>query len=227
MIKPTSDNKPKFGALFDMDGVLIDTETSYTQFYEALEKIYPTGVDRFPYIIKGTTLDNILKTYFPEPEVAADVVRRLHEFEADMEYRIYPGVYRLLDILKTNGFATAIVTSSDSQKMTCLNRKQPDFLEHFDAVITAADVTRSKPDPQGYLLAAERIGVPIEQCFVFEDSLSGMAAGMASGATVVSVATTVKPELIIGKGHCMVDAVADVTVEMLSEVKKRHLSQLK
>ncbi len=224
MTQLSHDIRPKFGALFDMDGVLIDTESSYTKFYEELERVHPTGVERFPYIIKGTTLDNILKTYFPDQAVASDVVSRLHEFESKMDYKVYPGVDRLLDALKINGFATAIVTSSDSQKMSYLKQRQPRFLERFDAVITAADVTRSKPDPQGYLLAANRVGVPIEQCFVFEDSLSGMAAGMASGATVVSVATTVSRELLAGKGHCIVDTVADVTVEELLDVKKRHLS---
>lgn len=219
MTDMTSPTESAWGALFDLDGVLVDTETSYTRFYEELDRIYPTGVDRFPYVIKGTTLDNILKTYFPDPVVAADVVRRLHEYESTMDYAIYDGVFELLDSLEANGFATAVVTSSDAQKMSYLQRRHPGFLNRFSTVVTAADVTRSKPDPQGYLLAAERIAVPIERCFVFEDSLSGMAAGMAAGATVVSLATTLPAEKLQGKGHCLVSSLAELSVDKLLKLK--------
>lgn len=221
-MKDIADDDIQWGALFDLDGVLIDTETSYTEFYKELDKIYPTGVERFPYVIKGTTLDNILKTYFPDPDVAADVVRRLHEYEATMDYAIYDGVCELLDELAGNGFATAVVTSSDAQKMSYLQRRHPGFLDRFTTVVTAADVTRSKPDPQGYLLAAERIAVPIERCFVFEDSLSGMAAGMASGATVISLATTLPTEALSGKGHYISTSIADLTVQKLFEIRRAH-----
>ena len=213
----------RWGALFDLDGVLIDTETSYTEFYKELERIYPTGVERFPYVIKGTTLDNILKTYFPDPDVAVDVVRRLHEYEATMDYTVYDGVFELLDELADNGFATAVVTSSDAQKMSYLQRRHPGFLNRFTTVVTAADVTRSKPDPQGYLLAAERIAIPIERCFVFEDSLSGMAAGMAAGATVISLATTLPAEALSGRGHYIFSSISDLTDRELLEIKQSHL----
>ena len=59
----------EIGVLFDLDGVLVDTETSYTGFYESLDRIYPTGVEKFPYVIKGTTLDSILSKYFPDKEI--------------------------------------------------------------------------------------------------------------------------------------------------------------
>lgn len=117
-----------FGALFDLDGVLVDTETSYTSFYEDLDKIYPTGIDNFAYAIKGTTLNSILSNYFQTQEVREDVVRRLHEYEANMAYPIYPGVLSLLDDLERNNIPAAIVTSSDQSKMNCLKKTTSLFL---------------------------------------------------------------------------------------------------
>ncbi|MCM1021450.1 MAG: HAD family phosphatase [Muribaculum sp.] len=207
--------QPKFGFLFDLDGVLVDTETSYTEFYKNLEKVYPTGVENFPFVIKGTTLDNILATYFPDKEVANDVVLRLHQYESEMAYPIYDGVMELLDELSQNNFPSAIVTSSDESKMKSLKYRHPRFLERFTAVVTATDVTKSKPDPQGYLLAAERIGVPIERCFVFEDSLSGMAAGRAAGAKVISMATTLPAEKVVGEGCFVAKSMSELKLAVL------------
>lgn len=210
----------EIGALFDLDGVLVDTETSYTGFYESLDRIYPTGVEKFPYVIKGTTLDSILSKYFPDKEIQTDVVRRLHEHEANMAYPIYAGVLSLLDDLDRFNVPAAIVTSSDQAKMDCLYKRHPNFIKRFAAIITAKDVSRSKPDPEGYLLAAERIGISIDKCFVFEDSLSGLAAGMAAGATVIAVSTTLPAEMLHGKAHCVVDSIGSLSVQKLLDIRK-------
>ena len=193
----------EIGVLFDLDGVLVDTETSYTGFYESLDRIYPTGVEKFPYVIKGTTLDSILSKYFPDKEIQTDV-----------------GVLSLLDDLDRFNVPAAIVTSSDHAKMDCLYKRHPNFIKRFAAIITAKDVSRSKPDPEGYLLAAERIGISIDKCFVFEDSLSGLAAGMAAGATVIAVSTTLPAEMLHGKAHCVVDSIGSLSVQKLLDIRK-------
>lgn len=171
----------KIAALFDLDGVLIDSESIYTVFWNRMNELFPTGIDNFAYVIKGTTLPQILDRYFPDPEVQAELRVYLKKQEAEMVYRIFPGVERFLKALKEKGIPTAIVTSSNDAKMKVLFDSLPGFRDYFDVVVTDTDVTRSKPDPQGYMLAAERLGVPSEHCVVFEDSRAGLEAGRRAG----------------------------------------------
>ena len=76
----------EIGFLFDLDGVLIDSEREYTRIWTDIDKAYPTGIENFALKIKGTTLDNILSTYYPEEEVKKNVKRMLDEEESAMKY---------------------------------------------------------------------------------------------------------------------------------------------
>ena len=100
------------GVLFDLDGVLIDSETLYTEFWSNAEKKYPTGVEDFAYVIKGNNLAKILSTYFPDKEVQADLLRMIDEFERNMQYPIFPGAMELVYSLIQQNIPCAIVTSS-------------------------------------------------------------------------------------------------------------------
>lgn len=203
----------KIAALFDLDGVLIDSESIYTVFWNRMNELFPTGIDNFAYVIKGTTLPQILDRYFPDPEVQAELRVYLKKQEAEMVYRIFPGVERFLKALKEKGIPTAIVTSSNDAKMKVLFDSLPGFRDYFDVVVTDTDVTRSKPDPQGYMLAAERLGVPSEHCVVFEDSRAGLEAGRRAGGKVVAVATTLTHEDIAGCGDIVIDSFEELTPE--------------
>jgi len=182
-------NSATCAALFDLDGVLIDSESVYSRFWTEIDRIYPTGIPDYALHIKGTTLPEILKD-FPDPMVRADILHRISEFQASMSFELFPGVSDFLTALSVAGVPSAIVTSSDSRKMDMLFSQLPDLRRHFSVVIDASQVSRSKPDPQGYLLAAEALGVNPHDCFVFEDSIQGLKAGCAAGATVVALATT-------------------------------------
>lgn len=203
----------KIAALFDLDGVLIDSESIYTVFWNRMNELFPTGIDNFSYVIKGTTLPQILDRYFPDPKVQAELRVYLKKQEAEMVYRIFPSVERFLKALKEKGIPTAIVTSSNDAKMKVLFDSLPGFRDYFDVVVTDTDVTRSKPDPQGYMLAAERLGVPSEYCVVFEDSRAGLEAGRRAGGKVVAVATTLTHEDIAGCGDIVIDSFEELTPE--------------
>lgn len=203
----------KIAALFDLDGVLIDSESIYTVFWNRMNELFPTGIDNFSYVIKGTTLPQILNRYFPDPKVQAELRVYLKKQEAEMVYRIFPGVERFLKALKEKGIPTAIVTSSNDAKMKVLFDSLLGFRDYFDVVVTDTDVTRSKPDPQGYMLAAERLGVPSEHCVVFEDSRAGLEAGRRAGGKVVAVATTLTHEDIAGCGDIVIDSFEELTPE--------------
>lgn len=181
--------------LFDLDGVLIDSEGLYTAFWAETGRIFGVPSPTFAADIKGTTLKSILN-YFPGEELKAKVIQRIHDFEDTMQYQLFPGVEDFLKALKQAGIPTAIVTSSDEVKMACLYSQLPILREMVDVVIDASMVTRSKPDPQGYILAAEKLGCAPENCYVFEDSLQGLDAGRSAGATVIGLATTNSVEAV-------------------------------
>lgn len=177
-------------ALFDLDGVLIDSETLYTEFWEKVGRTHHLPSPTFAYDIKGTTLNDILTTHFPDPDVRMDVDRMLHEFENEIVYPIFPGALEFVDLLRSKGLKTVIVTSSDNKKMAYLFNQHPDFPSHFDAIVTAADVTRSKPDPEPYLIGASKAGANPDECLVFEDSFQGLEAGNRAGCKVIGLSTT-------------------------------------
>lgn len=177
-------------ALFDLDGVLIDSETLYTQFWAEVGRHHNLPSPTFAYDIKGTTLTDILETHFPSPDVRADIDKLLHEFENNVVYPIFPGALEFVDSLRRLGIRTVIVTSSDDRKMDFLYGQHPTFRSHFDAVVTAVDVTHSKPHPEPYLVGARKAGCLPEECVVFEDSYQGLQAGRAAGAYVIGLSTT-------------------------------------
>lgn len=204
------------GALFDLDGVLIDSETLYTKFWDEVGRHHHLPSPTFAYDIKGTTLNDILTTYFPEPEVRRDVDRLLHEFENEIVYPVFPGALEFVEMLRSRGVKTVIVTSSDNKKMDFLFGQHPDFPSHFDAIVTAADVTHSKPHPEPYLRGAEKAGVDVADCIVFEDSFQGIEAGKRAGAKVVAIATTNPAESLEGKADLITDALASLEWEILT-----------
>lgn len=182
--------------LFDLDGVLVDSEREYTRIWQHIDDVYPTGVENFSTKIKGTTLPNILDTYYPDLAIRSKVENLLYEQERKMVYSYCPGARELLDGLRADGVPMALVTSSNDVKMEHLYRDLPEIRDYFDTIIDAHDVTRSKPDPQGYLFGAERLGLDIHRCIVMEDSLQGVKAGRSAGAYVVGVAGTLPADVI-------------------------------
>lgn len=209
------------GVLFDLDGVLIDSERLYSRFYDELGDLYNIEEENFSLAIKGSTIEQILQRYFPSEEASADVVRRINEFEANMEYPVCEGVPELLEELRSRGIPAAIVTSSSDNKMVKLWQQHPSLREYFDTVVTGSDISRSKPDPEGYLLAAKRLGCDAEDCYVFEDSLSGLAAGMAAGCTVIGLTTTLPAERLKGKAHKLIEGFAGFGVDEMLSVRRQ------
>ncbi len=206
------------GILFDLDGVLIDTEGTYTQFWEAVDRHFPTGVEGFAQVIKGSNLHNILHTYFPTEEMRAQVTEMLDNFQRDMQYNYFPGAIELLDELKSNGIACCIVTSSDKRKMESLYSQHPDFPSHFDAIVTGNMVSEPKPSPECFLLGAKMLGIDIKDCVVIEDSINGLKAGMASGAHVIGLYTTCSREAIAPHCHMVAPTIGNLTTQSLINI---------
>ena len=208
----------RWGVLFDLDGVLIDSEREYTRIWERINKEFPTDVPNLAERIKGTTLENILKTYYPDAEIRKKVEKRLLEEEGNMIYAYCPGARELLEDLRSNGVPVALFTSSNDIKMEHLYHDIPGIREYFDVIITGDMVSRSKPDPEGYLRAARELGLSDGRWVVVEDALQGVKAGEASGGKVLGVAGTLPAEVLAP--HCtrVVASLEEVDADLLHKM---------
>lgn len=211
----------KPGFLFDLDGVLIDSEKEYSRIWAQVNSEYPSGVKSLEEVIKGCTLDKILDDHYPDPQVRVKVVERLYELEGKMVYRYTPGAHSLLRELKSRNLPVALVTSSNDVKMAHLDDELPDIRGFFNFIVTADLITKSKPDPEGYLLGASRLGCDPRHCVVFEDSLQGVKAGRNSGAYVVGVAGTLRREILEPYSDIVVDSLEEIDLDKLLNTLKK------
>lgn len=203
------------GFLFDLDGVLIDTESQYDNIWIRINDEFPVGIPNFQKVIKGCTLNKILNDYFPDEKVKAGVTQRLHELENKMEFTYMRGAQKFLNHLHSNNYPMALVTSSDNKKMLKLTDQMPEILEYFDFVVTGDLISNSKPSPDGYLLAASKLGISPEHCVVFEDSLQGVMAGKAAGCLVVGIYGTLEQEVIKPYSDIVVGSLSEVNLDKL------------
>lgn len=198
-------------ALFDMDGVIIDTEPQYSIFWKQTGEKYKVGIANFESVIKGTTMHNILKKYFAH--VSARKIDELLEdhdrFEEQMSFPEIPGSVKFVESLKAKGIKVGLVTSSSETKLIGVN-KEKHFDKLFDTIVSAARVKNGKPNPECYLLAAKELGIEPQNCIVFEDSFAGLEAGNAAGMTTVGVATTHPANSLAGKCNKVINGFASL-----------------
>ena len=184
--------------LFDLDGVVFDTEPQYSVFWGAQCREFHPEHPGLEHEIKGQTLVQIYDAWF-SGELAEKqplITERLNKFEQQMDYIYVPGFEDYVKKLRTQGVKTAVVTSSNRIKMEAVYQRHPEFKGLFDAILTSEDFERSKPDPDCYLKAANRLEVSVQDSVVFEDSFNGLKSGRAAGMYVVGLATTNPAEAI-------------------------------
>ncbi len=185
-------------ALFDLDGVVFDTEPQYSVFWGSQCRLYHPEHPGLEHEIKGSTLQQIYDRWWSGPlETEREAVtKRLDEFEAQMDYIYIKGIETFIADLHRHGVKTAVVTSSNMPKMESVYRKHPEFRTLFDAILTSEDFAESKPSPDCYLRGASRFGASPEECVVLEDSFNGLKSGRSAGMFVVGLATTNSVEAI-------------------------------
>ena len=174
-------------ALFDLDGVVFDTESQYSVFWGMIGREYHPEMPDFALRIKGQTLVQIYDKYFSDDATfahidgyadykseQAKITDRLDEFELNMSFPYIPGFETFLKDVKAHGVKCAVVTSSNLQKMEQVYKHHPEFKTNFDRVLTSEDFAKSKPDPDCYLKGAACFGAKPEECVGLEDSFNGL-----------------------------------------------------
>ena len=213
-------NKEKtIAALFDFDGVVVDTEPQYTLFWDEKGQKYHPEIPNFGHHIKGQTLIQIYKQFFRDPESLQDeITRQLLDYELTMHFEYIDGVVDFMKELREKGVKLAIVTSSNDAKMANAYREHPELKSMVDYIVTADRVTHSKPHPECFLLGAEMLGVEKDNCIVFEDSFHGIEAGNRAGMKVIGLATTNSAEAIAAKCALVIPDFTDFTFEKMKGV---------
>ena len=207
-------------ALFDLDGVVFDTEPQYSVFWGSQCRLYHPEHPGLENEIKGMTLTEIYDQWFSGP-IKKDqpvITARLDEYERQMHYDYIEGFERLIADLHQHGVRTAVVTSSNVPKMESVYRYQPGFKALFDAILTSEDFAASKPDPDCYLRAAQRLAAQPDECVVFEDSFNGLKAGRAAQMKVVGLSTTNPVEAIRELSDIQIADYRDMSYETLNNL---------
>ena len=174
--------------LFDMDGTLITSIASAERVWTEWALRHGIDVASFLPTIHGMrSADTIRSVNLPGIDVGAEAASIEAAEIADTEgVDVIPGIAAFLAALPPDRWA--IVTSASLELARA--RLGAAGIALPPVTITAEDVTRGKPDPQGYRLAAERLGVDPADCLVFEDAPAGFAAGEAAGADVLAITAT-------------------------------------
>ena len=187
-----------FGAvILDMDGTVIDSERALLALWEAvsMSRGYAFSREAMMRTI-GTTYNETIRIMeeaypdAPHAEIREEMARRFREMRENGEIGLRPDVNEFLEKVYGRGISIGLCTSTrgSSARLTLENAG---ILKYFDALVCGDDVTRSKPDPEPYLLSAARLGLSPMECFVVEDSPSGARSALAAGMTVAVV-----PDLI-------------------------------
>lgn len=187
--------------LFDMDGLVLDTEKLYTRFWQEAAQVcgYPMTKEQalgMRSLNRGAGLAK-MQSYFGL-EVDYDGIRRkrIEMMDAFVEKEgvtVKPGIHELLSYLKEQGIKTSIATSSPIER-TILYLTSVGLQNSFDALVSGYMVEKGKPEPDIYLYAARNLGVEPSSCMVLEDSPAGILAAHRAGCIPVMIPDQDEPD---------------------------------
>ena len=189
------------GVIFDMDGLMFDTESVYTV-------TWPIAARRFGYevsreVVEGAIglnaeagrkhFESAFGSDFPFYDIRRERLKIAMDYICEHGLTVKKGLYHLLDFLKDKGIKTAVATSSERWRADKYF-EMSGLTGSFDAVVCGDEIKNGKPCPDIFLAAAERIGENIRCCVVFEDSFNGIRAAHSSGALAFMVPDCKEPD---------------------------------
>ena len=189
------------GAIFDMDGLMIDTEQHYLKFWMLAAKDY--GYDMKPehvYAIRSMARKYSipkLKSFFGEDCPTEDI--RAHRTELMREYikengiEVKKGLFTLLDYLRDRGIKMAVATATPSNRTEEYLHTIGAY-DYFSAMVCGDMITNGKPAPDIYMTAAKELGLPPQVCAAFEDSPNGIRAAHDAGCHAIMIPDMTQPD---------------------------------
>jgi HAD superfamily hydrolase (TIGR01509 family) len=182
--------------IFDLDGVIIDSEGLHNAAVAAAVAAHGVTVpdalfDEFMGIPDEVLLEHVNRHFLGGRYSVTDLLveKQLAYLQVAGQVQAIPGALAFIEMARPHFSAFGLATSS-LRVNQALAFDAFDLHRYFDVVVTAEDVTRTKPDPEPYQRAVEQLGVPASACVVIEDSLNGIRAGKSAGCQVIGLSTT-------------------------------------
>ena len=204
--------------IFDMDGVLADSEplicaAACAMFRERGLEVRPEDFEPFVGAGENRYIGGVAEKYgFPlQIDEAKARTYALYLEMVPEKLKVFPGAFELVTACREAGWPCAVASSADRIKVEANLRKIGLPWETWQAVVTAEDVERRKPDPAIFLKAAERLGVPSARCTVVEDAVNGVTAAKAAGMRCVAVATSFSSDKL-AQADAVRASIADVSL---------------
>jgi beta-phosphoglucomutase len=209
------------GILFDMDGVLVDSEEYICK--ASIEMLGEKGVDAhpgdfIPFVGMGENryIGGVAEKYGLKVDIDEVKARTYEIYETLVKGKLkaLPGALQFIKSCRSSGLRLALATSTDKVKMEINLREIGLSRSDFDAVINGLEVERKKPFPDIYLMAAERIGLAPSECLVAEDAVSGVRAAKAAGCKCLALLTSFNA-MELKEADWICSTLADVPPEAL------------
>ncbi|WP_175955428.1 HAD family phosphatase [Schaalia sp. Marseille-Q2122] len=208
--------------LLDQDGTIIDSEPIWDEVEFDLTRelggtLTPEIRETFiggPLSVTARTIIELTGTAVSQEEIEHEIVERVASTIEERGVRWLPGVADFLARMRSAGLPIAVVTASYHRIADAVMADAP--VEGITLMVAGDDVEHPKPDPAGYRLAAERLGVDPQRCVAVEDSFPGMCAAVGAGARTIMVPGMQRVEL--AEGVSRVNALADIDLELLARV---------
>jgi beta-phosphoglucomutase len=222
-------NQP-YAAIFDMDGVLIDSYDAHFQSWReiAAAEGFDFTEELFAHGFGRTSREIIREVWgrdsISDEEIVAIGNRKEEAFRRLIEHKfpVMPGIVDALRVLHQAGFRLAVGSSGPPQNVE-LALHHLDGNKVFNAVVTGDDVKRGKPDPQVFTLAAERLGVAPSRCAVIEDAPAGIAAANSAGMASIGFASTGRRPDELTAARTIIQKADEITPQLLRDLIDRQL----
>jgi len=213
------------GVIFDMDGVLVDTyHAHYESWLMMAERDGLSFTEQEFAATFGRTSREIIAHFWGDGRYTDAEMTELDDTKEAIfreiiaaDFPVMLGAAELLDDLRAAGFKLAVGSSGPPENVALvMDRLRARSL--FDAIVTATDVTRGKPDPEVFLLAAERMGIPPERCAVVEDAPPGIEAANAAGAASIGLASTGRTVESLSAARLVVRSLRELSPEVFNDL---------
>ncbi len=221
-----AENKMK-AVIWDMDGIIADTSQYHHKGWQIVFRkrgINYTEADfrRNTGKRSDTIIREVLGEKIPQNEITELIQEKDETFRQLMggNIKLFPGVLKLITSLKEHDFKIAIASSAPMENIQLITQSLK-IANYFDAIISGWEVTKGKPHPQTFLLAAEKLGVETEDCIVIEDAISGVTASKRAGMRCIAVTNTTSREEL-READLIIDTLEEITVDDLTRLLDQH-----
>ncbi len=213
--------------IWDMDGIIADTAQYHHKGWQIVFRQRGTNYTEADFRRNtgkrsDTIVREVLGEKIPQSEITEIIQEKDETFRQLMgqKIKLFPGVLKLITALKEHGFKIAIASSAPKENILLITRSLK-IDNRFNAIISGWEVTKGKPHPQTFLLAAEKLGVAAADCIVIEDAISGVAASKRAGMRCIAVTnTTSRAEL--READLIIDTLEEITVDDLNRLLEQH-----